>query len=101
MIDLSTETVFPVTEAPKHIPGRPSQASVWRWVLHGVGGVKLESILIGGKRFTSAEAIQRFCDRRTAAANGDATPSRTPRQREREVAAAERELERAGIRGKA
>lgn len=97
MIDLSTEMVFPVSEAPKHIPGRPSQASVWRWVLKGVGGVKLESILIGGKRFVSAEAIQRFCDRRTAAADGVAPPVRTSRRREREIAAAERELAESGI----
>jgi len=96
-IDLSTETVFPVTEAPKHIPGRPSQASVWRWVLNGVGGVKLESILIGGKRFTSAESIQRFCDRRTTAADGDATPVRTSKQRDKAIRAVERELAEAGI----
>ncbi len=93
MIDLSNETVFPVSEAPKHIPGRPSQASVWRWVLNGVGGVKLESILIGGKRFTSAESIQRFCDRRTATADGDAPRARTSRQRQREITAAEREFD--------
>lgn len=97
MIDLSTETIFPVTEAPKHIPGRPSQASVWRWVLNGVGGVKLESILIGGKRFTSAESIQRFCDRRTALANGEPAPARTIAQREQKITTAERECEQAGI----
>ena len=92
-IDLTTETVFPVTEAPEHIPGHPSPASVWRWVLNGVGGVKLESILIGGKRFTSAESIQRFCDRRTAAADGDTPPVRTSRQRERAMQQAEREFD--------
>ncbi len=78
MIDLSNETVFLVTEAPKHIPGRPSQASVWRWVLQGCGGIKLESILIGGRRLTSTEAIQRFADARTAQASGEPIPSRTP-----------------------
>lgn len=93
MIDLSNETVFPVTEAPKHIPGRPSQASVWRWVLKGIGGVKLESILIGGKRFTSEESIQRFCDRRTAAADGTITPVQTPRQRQRAIEQAEYEFD--------
>ena len=97
MIDLSTETVFPVSEAPKHIPGRPSQGSCWRWVLQGVGGIKLESILIGGKRFTSHEAIQRFVDRRTAASNGDSPPSLTSRQRELEISRAEREAAEAGI----
>lgn len=97
MIDLSTETIFPVSEAPKHIPGRPSKASCWRWVLQGVGGIKLESILIGGKRHTSFEAVQRFCDRRTAAADGGTSPARTPRQRERAIEQAERACEQAGI----
>ena len=97
MIDLSSENVFPVNEAPKHIPGRPSQASVWRWVLKGIGGIKLESILIGGRRLTSTEAIQRFADARTAQANGEPIPSRTPKQRERDIAAAERETSAAGF----
>ena len=96
-IDLTTETVFPISEAPNHIPGHPAQGSVWRWVLKGVGGIKLESILIGGKRFTSEEAIQRFCDRRTAAADGDTLPGQTIRQREREIRRAELEAEEAGI----
>jgi len=96
-IDLTTETVFPVSEAPQHIPGRPSKASCWRWVLQGVGGIKLESILIGGKRFTSHAAIQRFVDQRTAASNGDSTtPSLTSLQREREISKAEREAIEAG-----
>lgn len=96
-IDLSSEDIFPVSEAPQHIPGRPGKASVWRWVLTGVGGIKLESILIGGKRFVSAESIQRFCDRRTAVADGAEPDAPTPRQREAEISSAERECERAGI----
>ncbi len=95
MIKLSTETVFPVTDAPKHIPGRPSQASVWRWVLQGVGGIKLESILVGGKRFTSAEAIQRFCDKRTSAADGDTSTARISRQQD--IQHADHECREAGI----
>ena len=97
MIDLSTENVFPINQAPKHIPGRPSQASVWRWVLHGVGGIKLDSCLMGGRRLTSTEAIQRFADARTAQADGTPVPSRTPRQRQAAIDRAERELSDAGI----
>jgi len=97
MIDLSNENVFPVNEAPKHIASRPSQASVWRWVLNGVGGIKLDSILIGGRRLTSSEAIQRFADARTAAFNGEPAPARTPRQRQRAIDAADDELSRDGI----
>jgi hypothetical protein len=97
MIELSAENVFPIAEAPKHIPGRPSIATVWRWVLRGCAGTKLESILIGGRRFTSEEAIQRFADATTAAADGDPAPARTSRQRQRAIDRAERELSEAGI----
>ena len=97
MIDLSSENVFPVNEAPKHIPGRPSQASVWRWCLYGCGGIKLESILMGGRRLTSTEAIQRFADARTSQADGAPAPPRTSRQRQRGIDRAEAELAKAGI----
>ncbi len=97
MIDIVTETVIPIAGAPQHIPGRPSVATVWRWVLSGTRAGKLESILIGGRRFTSVESIQRFAEQSTAAANGDATPVRTSRQRDRAIAAAERELAKEGM----
>ena len=97
MIDIANENVVSIAEAPQHIPGRPSLATVWRWVLNGTRAGKLESFRVGGRRFTSLESIQRFAEQSTAAADGDATPARTSRQREREVAAAERACERAGI----
>jgi hypothetical protein len=98
MIDIQMETVVPIAEAPQHIPGRPSLATVWRWVLNGTRAGKLESVLIGGRRFTSVEAIQRFAEQSTAAADGEKAPSRTSRrQRERDISQAEAELEAAGI----
>ena len=97
MIDIRTETVVPIAEAPQHTPGHPSLATVWRWVLNGTRAGKLESILIGGRRFTSVEAIQRFAQQSTAAADGDATPVRTSRQRDRAIEQAERQLDAAGI----
>ena len=97
MIDLKTENVFPINEAPKHIHGRPSIATVWRWSLYGVGGIKLETILIGGRRFSSSEAVQRFADARTSQADGAPAPPRTSRQRQRGIDRAEAELAKAGI----
>ena len=97
MIDIANETVISIAEAPQHIPGRPSLATVWRWLLNGTRAGKLESILIGGRRFTSLESIQRFAQQSTAAADGDATPVRTSRQRERAIQQAERACEQAGI----
>jgi hypothetical protein len=97
MIDIANETVIPIAEAPQHIPGRPSLATVWRWVLSGTRAGKLESFLVGGRRFTSLESIERFAQQSTAAADSDVPTSLTSRQREREISRAEREATEAGI----
>jgi len=97
MIDLGTETVLSLNQAAKAAPGRPHLATIWRWAQRGVKGVKLETIVVGGRRFTSSEAIERFIARTTAAANGEPAPIRTPRQRQRAIAAAEAALARDGI----
>ena len=97
MIDIANENVVSIAEAPQHIPGRPSLATVWRWVLNGTRAGKLESFRVGGRRFTSLESIQRFAEQSTAAADGDTPPVQTPRQRERDILRSERELDAAGI----
>lgn len=38
-------------------------STLWRWTRHGVRGVRLETMLVGGLLFTSREAIQRFLSR--------------------------------------
>jgi hypothetical protein len=97
MIDIANETVIPIAEAPQHIPGRPSLATVWRWVLNGTRAGKLESFLVGGRRFTSLESIQRFAQQSTAAADGNFPPTMTSKQRDREISQAELESIEAGI----
>lgn len=93
MIDIATETVIPIAEAPQHIPGRPSLATIWRWVLSGTRSGKLESILIGGRRFTSVESIHRFVQQSKPTAIKSEVPKQTVKQREREISAAEREFD--------
>ena len=65
MIDGQREELVPLTKAGRLInPSRvPHTATVWRWALHGVRGEKLESVIVGGQRFTSREAISRFLNR--------------------------------------
>ncbi len=46
-----------------------SYPTVFRWVNHGLGGVKLESLVVGNRRMTTKAAIQRFFDRVTEAKN--------------------------------
>jgi len=39
---------------------RLNVATVYKWATHGVRGLKLESLVIGGRRVTTAAAIERF-----------------------------------------
>lgn len=99
-IDLSTEAVVTLTEAPQHLPRRrkgkrPAVSTMFRWAQRGVRGVRLETIQVGGTKCTSLEALQRFCDRLS---NPDSPqPHRTVARRRRAAEAAERELERQGV----
>ena len=94
MIDITTEKLLTLAEAAALLPGRPSTATIWRWRTKGTCGRKLESIALGGKVLTSAEALQRFAQQ-LGGANNPAV--RSPAQREREIRKAEAELKRAGI----
>lgn len=96
-IDLSQETLLTFPQAAATLPGRPHVSTLHRWRLRGVRGVKLETCLIGGRRYTSQEALERFSAATTAAANGEAPKVRTPTQRERAIRQAEQELAREGI----
>ncbi|MFH1921697.1 MAG: DUF1580 domain-containing protein [Planctomycetota bacterium] len=97
MIDTKTESLAPLHEAPHEIPGRPHISTVVRWRLRGVRGVKLETTLIGGRRYTSREALDRLFTATTSAAGGKTPPARVSKDRERAIKDAERELEEAGI----
>ena len=80
MVDISLETVVSLTEATRFLPGRPHLSTLHRWRLCGVRGVRLETFLCGGKRFTSHEALARFFKATTAAA--DAKVPKLPNNRQ-------------------
>ena len=98
-IDVQTETVVSFSDARSAFPGidrRLSLATLHRWRLNGVRGVKLETILIGGLRYTSREAIVRFIE----AQNADDTPAApaiTAAQRRRQSEAARLALQQTGL----
>ena len=96
---LNFDGLMPLSEAARSLPGRPHVSTLHRWRIRGVQGVKLETVRIGGRRFTSLEALERFSASVTAIANGESPPplSRTPNQRQRAIACAESELDAAGI----
>lgn len=97
MIDINREQLLSFTEAAKSFPSRPNVATLWRWRTAGCRGVKLETVLIGGKRYTSREALQRFVDATTAGADGSEVRPEINRQRAASISAAKSELEAAGI----
>lgn len=91
-IDISTESLLSLPDASKTLPGRPALSTIHRWRLRGVRGTKLETCLIGGRRYTSLEALARFSTATTDAADGKSPPARTQRQRQLAIERAEREL---------
>ena len=40
---------------------RVSTSSVWRWHLTGVKGRKLDSFLLGGRRYVTRQQLEKFC----------------------------------------
>ncbi len=98
-IDCEAETLLTFSDARTAFPGdrRHSLATLHRWRLNGVRGVKLETTLIGGLRYTSKEAIARFIAAQNAA-DAPATSAITPAQRQRQAEAAQAQLERMGVR---
>lgn len=110
-IDLQSETVVSLTQATKALPpidGRRIHVStLWRWARKGVRGVRLEHIRLGHRVCTSLEALNRFAqslaDAQEVSPSLPQAPlrsgpkSRSAAQRDRDIAAAEAELEVGGV----
>lgn len=96
MIDIASENIIKLSDACGYFPPEGvSTATIARWIQRGVRGVTLETIVIGGRRLTSREAIERFISAQNAA---DApAPVITPAQRRRQSEAARQALQEAGI----
>lgn len=96
-IDVQEEQVISLREACGILPRRragkkPAIETLYRWSLRGCRGIRLETVQVGGTRCTSVEALQRFFDALTSAADAaqpalSTAPVLTATRR-REVAAA-------------
>lgn len=97
-IDVDAETMLQFPAARNEFPGRKtlSLATLHRWRLHGVKGAKLETCLIGGLRYTSREAINRFIAALNAGEQPGA-PAISKSQRRRQAETADRLLREAGV----
>ena len=106
--DLFSEELISLTQAAKILPARRAGKKttvncLYRWTTHGCRGVKLESVQIGSTRCCTKQSLQRFFEQLTAReANCRLTtlvpqPAKLPANRRRQVEAAEKNLDAAGI----
>jgi len=61
--ELANETLVPLAKLSEHYPvpmSRPSSERAWR---RGRFGIRLETIFLNGRRYTSVEAIERYVTR--------------------------------------
>lgn len=75
MPDLLQEELLPFALAIRSLPGTPHVSTGYRYAMQGIRGVVLETVKVGGKRFTSRQAIMRFI----AALTRVTTPSQNAR----------------------
>ncbi len=75
MSKLLAKKCISFAEAAKILPGNPSISTLWRWYRYGVKGVKLRTLVIGGRRYTTPEFLSEFSarlsDRHPANESGD------------------------------
>lgn len=96
------ESLISLNAATRLIPGRNGKpinvSTVYRWAFKGAKGVRLESWLVGGQRFTSRQAMERFIERLNANSQPPIVSRlRSSTRREREHAQACKELAREGL----
>jgi len=93
-IRIGRDEFLTLSEAAKRLPAKNSGrrlhvAALYRWASNGCRGVVLETIHVGGQRYTSLDALQSFLEAVTERARASVSPRRPVDARAREA-----ELER-------
>ena len=91
---MNNETLLPLIEAVQKATGRrPHLSTCLRWCQRGSSGVRLESRVLGGRRLTSTEAVQRYMNAVTTAKDGILSgPVVSPKQQRCRAARAAKKL---------
>jgi hypothetical protein len=58
--NLLKETLITPEQAQQYLPVQKTVTTIKYWINVGCEGKKLESVKVGGRRYTSIEALQRF-----------------------------------------
>jgi hypothetical protein len=77
-----------LSKAAKVLAHTPHASTLHRWAMHGVKGVRLKTVKIGGRRFTSRVEIERFIA--NLSKDEPEAPSTSPADQLRKASAAER-----------
>ena len=100
-IDVTAETLIQFRDLPKwtkdHLGRRVHPSTLHRWRLRGTRGIRLETLLAGGTRYTSVEALNRFFAATTAAADGESCTAVPDAVNPSSIAKAEKYLASQGI----
>jgi hypothetical protein len=93
-IELLNEQLFPLVQAVEKATGRRVHlCTCLRWGSKGSVGVRLETVVLGGRRLTSPEAVLRYMHAVTEIKDGTAvTTAISPRQNERAAAKSAKKL---------
>ena len=54
------EELLSLAEASRLLPNRPHVSTLWRWCRRGVKGVRLQTVIVGGRRYTTAAFLSDF-----------------------------------------
>lgn len=93
-IDIKNGELKAFSKALRSLPKPPSPSTAWRWRTVGVhvGGqrIRLDAVRVGGRWYTTDEAVGEFIQRQTEAAlaqpeSGDDSPSKRPEATERRL----------------
>jgi hypothetical protein len=90
------DQLLSIRDVSETLPNRPHISTVWRWITRGIRGVKLESTLIGGTRYTSHGALEQFFADSNAVGSGQPRRRRAG-QRKKAVKKAKDALAKSGI----
>ena len=86
MIEALAATYVLLSKAGRLLSTNPSTATMWRWAHRGVDGVKLETFKIGGRRYTTAEALDVFVARLNGPRSANEPQVSSLRERQKDLA---------------
>ena len=87
-ISLTTEPLLTFDEAAAFLPQgrRPSYQTWWRWWKFGLAGIRLSTVMVGGRRYTNASAVRKFAAELTDHRERQVQPPKATAAEPRELA---------------